>query len=103
MSSMVPSGDSLSEALHGWQVTPPADRSFRQNVWRRIGKQAGVTWPTYLRANGAMVSLASIVMLTAAAYGGRALAHRQTRADRESIVVTYLVGIDPRVQAALRP
>jgi hypothetical protein len=47
--------------------------------------------------------LASIVMLTAAACGGRALAHRQIRADRESIVVTYLVGIDPRVQAALRP
>jgi len=100
---MVPSSDSLSEALHGWQVTPPADPNFRQSVWRRIGKQAGVTWPAYLRTNIAVLSFASIIVLTAAAYGGRALAHKQARADRESIVVTYLVDLDPRIQATLRP
>jgi hypothetical protein len=34
---------------------------------------------------------------------GGALARSQARADRESIVVTYLVDLDPRVQALLKP
>lgn len=97
------SGDSLSEILHSWQVRPPADPSFRQRVWQRIGKPAGTTWPAYLRAHATAWSLASIVVLGAAAYSGRALAHSQTRADREAIVVTYLVNLDPRVQAVLKP
>lgn len=97
------SHDPLSEALGSWRVAPPADPAFRQRVWQRIGRRAGTTWPTYLRAHAAAWSLALIVVLSAAAYSGRALARSQARADREAIVVTYLVDLDPRVRAVLNP
>jgi hypothetical protein len=97
------SHDTLSERLRSWRVTPPVDPDFRHGVWQRIGKQAGGNWPAYLRAHAAAWSLASILVLGAAGYGGSALARSQTRADREAIAVSYLVNIDPRVQALLKP
>ena len=95
--------DSLSEALQGWRVSPPADPNFRPGVWQRIGRQTRVTWPAYLRAHPAVWSLVAVVMLSAAALTGTALARARTQADREAIVVTYLVDLDPRVQAVLKP
>jgi|SRR5271166_3940293 len=95
--------DSLSGTLHAWRVAPTADPNFRQVVWQRIGKQAGDTWPTYLRAHIVACSMAAAVAISAAAATGSALAHSQARADREAIVVTYLVDLDPRAQAVLKP
>ena len=42
-------------------------------------------------------------MLGVAAYSGTALAQARVRAERETMVVNYLVDLDPRVQAVLKP
>ncbi len=97
------SPDSPSEILRSWRVTPPADPNFRSGVWQRISRQAGATWPGYLRAHTAAWSLVAIVALTTAAYTGHAAASARVRTDREKLVVTYLVDLDPRVQAVLKP
>ena len=95
--------DSLSEALRDWRVNPPADPDFRPAVWRRLGRQRAATWPVYLRSHATTWSLAAVLALGAAAYSGSALARARVRADREAIVVSYLVDLDPRVQAVLKP
>jgi hypothetical protein len=95
--------DSLSEALQGWRVAPPANPNFRHHVWQRIGKRPETSWLAYLRSHAAGLSLASVIVLGVAAYSGSALAHSQVRADREAIVRTYLVDLDPRIQAVVKP
>ena len=95
--------DSLGESLRNWRVSPPADPNFRNRVWRRIERPAGVSWPTYLRAHSAAWSLVAVLALSAAAFTGNALARARAQAAREAIVVTYLVDLDPRVQAVLKP
>ncbi len=95
--------DSLAESLRSWRVTPPADPGFRNRVWQRIERQAGATWPAYLRAHAAVWSLAAVLALSAAGYTGSAMARARVQADREAIVATYLVDLDPRVQALLKP
>ncbi|MSU46481.1 MAG: hypothetical protein EXS42_05015 [Lacunisphaera sp.] len=97
------SRDSLPQALRDWRVTPPADPNFRHGVWQRIACRTRATWPAYLQSHAAAWSLVAMVALGAAAYTGKALARAYVRADREAIVVTYLVDLDPRVQAALKP
>jgi len=97
------SPDPLSRALQNWRVSPPADPNFRPGVWQRIGGRAGTSWPAYLRAHTAGWSLAAVLALSAAGYTGRALARAHVHADREAIVMTYLVELDPRVQAVLKP
>ena len=95
--------DSLTGVLHGWRVTPPPDPEFRARVWQRIDRRQGATWPAYLRSHATAWSLAAVVMLGAAAVTGSALAQARARADRDALVVTYLVDLDPRVQAVLKP
>ncbi len=95
--------DSLAEGLRRWRVAPPPVPDFRQQVWQRIGRQTRATWPAYLRAHSAAWSLAAILVLGVAAYTGRIAARAQVHSDREALVVTYLVELDPRVQAVLRP
>jgi hypothetical protein len=95
--------DSLSKVLQDWRVKPPADPNFRSAVWLRIGRRNSATWPAYLRAHTAAWSLATLLALSTAGYAGRTLARTHVRADREAIVVTYLVELDPRVQAVLKP
>ena len=95
--------DSLAESLRRWQVTPPAAPEFRTQVWQRLGRQTRASWPAYLRAHSAAWSLVAILILGAAAYSGRSAARARVHADREALVVTYLVDLDPRVQAVLRP
>lgn len=97
------SRDTLSAVLRGWRVTPTADPNFRNSVWRRIGSRTTVTWPAYLRAHSAAWALAAVFMLGTAGFTGRALAQAQVQADREAIVTTYLVELDPRVQALQKP
>lgn len=95
--------DTLSEVLRGWRVKPPVDPNFRHAVWLRIGSPAGVSWAAYLHAHTAAWSLAAVLALGAAGYTGSALARARIQADREAIVTTYLVELDPRVQVVLKP
>ena len=101
--SMNPPRNSLPEILRDWQVTPPADPDFRPGVWGRIERQKRANWSAYLRAHTAAWALAAVVVLGAAAYTGSVAAHARARADRDALVVTYLVDLDPRVQAVLKP
>jgi len=95
--------DSLAESLRRWRVSPAADPGFRSSVWQRIDARTRVTWPGYLRAHPAVWSLLAVLALGAAGYTGSALARAHVQADREAIVVAYLVDLDPRVQAGLKP
>jgi len=97
------SRDSLSNFLRGWRVTPPSDSNFRAAVWQRIRKRPDVSWPAYLRSHAVIWSTVAVLALVAAGYSGSALARAHVRADRDAIVITYLVDLDPRVQAALKP
>lgn len=93
---------SLSEVLRSWRVSPPADPNFRHRVWQRLKRQIPASWPAYLRGHSVAWSLAAILTVSAAAVTGHAAAQAKVRADREAMVVTYLVDLDPRVQAVLK-
>jgi hypothetical protein len=97
------SPDTLSENLRAWRVQPPPDPNFRHKVWQRIGGAGAATWPAYLRAHLAAWSVAAVLAVGVAGFAGRTMAQARVRADREAIVVTYLVELDPRVQAMLKP
>ena len=99
---MKPSRNSLSEVLHDWQVTPPADPNFRHRVWQRLNRQLPASWPAYLRGHAVAWSLAVVVTISAAAVTGHATAQAKVRADREAMVFSYLVDLDPRVQAVIK-
>lgn len=92
----------LSEVLHDWQVTPPADPNFRQRVWQRLNRQIPASWPAYLRGHAVAWMLVTVLTVSAAALTGHATAQAKVRADREAMVVSYLVDLDPRVQAVLK-
>ena len=97
------SHDSLSEVLRGWRVAPPSDPNFRAAVWQRIRKRPDVSWPAYLRSHAVAWSTVAVLALLMAGYSVSALARAHVRADRDAIVITYLVDLDPRAQAALKP
>lgn len=46
--------------------------------------------------------MATLALLVLGGWTGRAAAQAKLAADRDAMVVTYLVGLDPRVQAKLR-
>jgi hypothetical protein len=96
------SRDKFSEALQGWRVKPPSDPGFRAAVWRRIQHQGEATWPAYLRAHTAAWSVAAALAFSVAGLAGRAIAQARVQADREAMVVSYLVELDPRAQAVLK-
>ncbi len=96
--------DPLSVHLRCWRVSPPADPGFRAAIWARIRATGSRdTWPAFLRAHAAAWALVAVVTLSAAGYGGYATAQARVASDREAMVFTYLAGLDPRVQAGLRP
>lgn len=95
--------DSLSETLQSWRVSPPPRGDFRASVWRRIGSRTRETWSVYIRAHSAAWLVAAVVVIGAAAYTGHSTARARVSADREALAVTYLVDLDPRVQATLKP
>jgi len=99
---MNPSPKSLSEALHDWQVSPPADPNFRHRVWQRLNRQIPASWSAYLRGHAVAWLLVTVLTVSAAAVTGRATAQAKVRAEREAMVVSYLVDLDPRVQAVLK-
>lgn len=95
--------DSLGRILRRWRVQPPADPEFRPHVWRRIEARSHPTWPAYLRSHAAAWSVAAVLIISAGALTGQAAARAHARADREALVTSYLVGLDPRAQALLKP
>ncbi|HET7536450.1 MAG TPA: hypothetical protein VFJ90_08355 [Candidatus Didemnitutus sp.] len=97
------SRDHLSEVLQSWRVKAPAEPGFRAAVWRRIERPGELTWAAYLRAHTVAWVFAAVLAVGAAGFAGRALAQARLQADREAMAVTYLIGLDPRVQAVLKP
>lgn len=95
--------DSLSETLRQWRVSPVRDPEFRPAVWRRIAQHSRATWAGYVRAHRFGWSLAALVAIGGAGWTGHAAARAKSAAEREALVVSYLVTLDPRVQAELRP
>ena len=93
--------DSLTERLHAWRVSPPADPAFRPQVWARLRRSAHVTWADYLRPHAVAWLFAAVTIFGVAAYTGRTAATTRARADRAALVSTYLVELDPRLQAGL--
>lgn len=99
---MNPSPKPLSEVLHDWKVNPPADPHFRHSVWQRLNRQIPASWPAYLRGHAAAWMVVTVLTVSGAALTGHAAAQIRVRADREKLAVTYLVDLDPRVQAVLK-
>jgi len=97
------SHDSLSKILRQWRVTPPRDPEFRPAVWRRIARSSRDTWAGYVRAHRLAWTVAAVVAIGGAGWSGHAAARAKSAADREAMVTAYLVALDPRVQAQLRP
>jgi hypothetical protein len=95
--------DSLSETLRQWRVSPARDPEFRPAVWRRIAQRSRDTWAGYVRAHRFAWSLAALVAIGGAGWSGHAAARAKSAAEREAMVTSYLVALDPRVQAELRP
>jgi hypothetical protein len=100
---MNPPQNPLSAVLRDWRVEPPADPNFRHRVWARLDRQLPSTWPAYLRGHALAWMLVTVLTVSAAALTGQAAAKARVRADREMMVVNYLVDLDPRVQAVLKP
>lgn len=97
------SQDSLSAVLRHWRVRPALAPAFRAAVWQRIAQRSRDSWAGYLQAHRLVVSVATVAVLGVAGWTGHAAAQAKIAADRDAMVVTYLVGLDPRVQAKLRP
>lgn len=95
--------DPLSATLQHWRVNPPSDPGFRSAVWRRVAQRSRDTWAGYLRAHGVAWSVAAVAVAGAAGWTGHAAAEARVAAEREAMVTAYLVALDPRVQAGLRP
>ena len=98
-----PPRDPLDTALAHWRVRPARNPQFRTSVSQRINAAARLTWSTYLRGHLVGWSVAAMLALVTAGWGGRAMAQARLDAGREAMVVSYLSGLDPRVMAKLRP
>lgn len=95
--------DSMSRTLAEWQVQPKADPNFRPAVWQRIRQRGRETWATYVQAHLATWAVVAFVTVGAAGWAGMSAGKARLSAAREAMVVSYLVELDPRVQAKLRP
>jgi hypothetical protein len=98
-----PPNDPLPALLAAWRVTPNVDPQFRTQVWARIERQARQSWPAYVRSHLAPWSFAAALVIVSAGWVGHIAGQARISAQREAMVVSYLVDLDPRVQAKLRP
>jgi hypothetical protein len=95
--------DSVTKTLRHWRVHPSRDPDFRPAVWRRIAQQSRDTWTGYVRAHRIAWTLAALMVIGGAGWSGHAAARAKASANREAMITAYLVELDPRVQAGLRP
>lgn len=95
--------DRLSETLQQWNVRPTRDPEFRPAVWRRIAQRSHDTWAGYMRAHRIAWSVAALAVIGGSGWTGHAAARAKVAAERDAMVTAYLVELDPRVQAGLRP
>ncbi|NBR10269.1 MAG: hypothetical protein EBT98_11600 [Opitutaceae bacterium] len=93
--------DMLTERLRAWRVSPPVDPAFRPQVWARLRRSAHPSWADYLRPHAIAWLFFAVTACGIAAYTGRTAAVMRARADRDTLVNTYLVELDPRVQAEM--
>jgi hypothetical protein len=94
--------DPLSRDLATWRVQPKTDPNFRPAVWQRLRERGRETWAAYVRAHLAAWCVVAVVAVSAAGWAGVAAGKSRLEAERDAMVVNYLVGLDPRVQARLR-
>lgn len=94
--------DPLPRILPAWRVSPPRDPGFRPAVWSRIRKSPDETWGAYARSHSRALSVIAILTLTVSAWAGQKAGDAHLHSQREAMVVTYLVDLDPRVQAGLQ-
>ena len=95
--------DPLPEILQQWRVRPTRDPEFRPAVWRRIAQRSHETWAGYVRAHRLAWCVAALAVIGGSGWTGHAAARAKVAAEREAMVTAYLVELDPRVQAGLRP
>ena len=99
-----PPDPALSASLQRWRVAPPRDADFRTAVWRRSrAATARVSWPAFVHTHAVAWAVVTVIALGGAGLAGRTVARARTVADREALAVGYLVSLDPRAQAVLRP
>jgi hypothetical protein len=84
-------------------VTPASDPGFRPAVWRRIAQRSRDTWAGYVRAHRLAWSVVAVAVVGVAGWTGHAAAQARLASERDAMVTAYLVELDPRVQAGLRP
>ena len=84
-------------------VRPPANPGFRPAVWEKVRRGSRESWLGYVRAHRLALTVATVAVLGAAGWTGNAAARSKIAADRDAMVVAYLVELDPRVQAKLQP
>jgi hypothetical protein len=93
----------LSRALARWRIEPAPDPGFRPAVWQRIHHQPRASWAGYLQAHLATWAVVALVGISGAGWVGHSAGQARLAAERDAMVTTYLVELDPRVQAVLRP
>lgn len=101
--SSVPPPDPLSSLLRTWTPLPRADPAFRASVWRRIDLSRSETWSTYLRRRYRSWALATVALVLMGGVGAQWIARARLESERDHAARSYLVGLDPRVQARLSP
>ena len=99
----IPPRDPFAAALAQWRVRSTRDPQFRAAVWQRIDQHVRVTWSSYLRDHLVGWSIAAMVALVAAGWGGRAMAQAPHEAHSDAMVISYLSGLDPRVLSKIKP
>lgn len=94
--------DSIDRDLAAWRLVPKAQPNFRPQVWLQIQARSRPTWVAYVGARSGAWCLAAILTITAAGWAGVAAGRARFESQREAMAVSYLVALDPRVQANLR-
>jgi len=95
--------DFLPPVLATWRVTPPVNPRFRSEVWARLQIPARVSWANYVRSHLAGWTMVAALLMVTSVWTGHAMGEAELNAQREAMVVSYLVDLDPRVQAKIRP
>ncbi len=95
--------DFLPPVLATWRVTPPVNPRFRSEVWARLQSQTRESYATYVRSHLTGWTMVAALLVVTAVWTGHAVGEAKLNAKRDAMVVSYLVDLDPRVQAKIRP